>query len=82
MIPKSIRAGLSLGLIVSLSSWAGAQERGAGNPRESVRRAFERSGLDEGEPFPDVTIYDAEGEEFQTRELRGDYSVLVTGCLT
>jgi len=35
-----------------------------------------------GTRMPDVQIFDAEGEPFSTRDLKGDYSVLVFGCLT
>jgi len=35
-----------------------------------------------GEPLPDVTIYDDQGEEFQLRRLKGEHTVLVFGCLT
>jgi cytochrome oxidase Cu insertion factor (SCO1/SenC/PrrC family) len=32
--------------------------------------------------LPDVVLYDEHGEEFSTTSLRGQYSVLVFGCLT
>ena len=36
-----------------------------------------------GEPIPDVTGYDEQGEPFPLRaRLRGSYTVLVFGCLT
>jgi cytochrome oxidase Cu insertion factor (SCO1/SenC/PrrC family) len=36
-----------------------------------------------GEPVPDVTAYDAKGEKFHLNEkLKGEYSVVVFGCLT
>jgi cytochrome oxidase Cu insertion factor (SCO1/SenC/PrrC family) len=35
-----------------------------------------------GEPFPDLTVYTADGKEFKTSSLRGHYTVLAFGCLT
>lgn len=38
--------------------------------------------LEAGSMLPKVTLYDDRGEEFSTNSLRGQYSVLVFGCLT
>lgn len=35
-----------------------------------------------GDQLPDVSAFDEDGREFSLSELRGDYSVLVFGCLT
>lgn len=35
-----------------------------------------------GSQLPDVSAFDAEGRPFALSELRGEYSVLVFGCLT
>lgn len=35
-----------------------------------------------GERLPEITIYDAQGESFQLREVEGELSVIVFGCLT
>jgi cytochrome oxidase Cu insertion factor (SCO1/SenC/PrrC family) len=35
-----------------------------------------------GELLPDVTVYDPDGKEFKTTDLRGHYTVLTFGCLT
>ncbi len=43
---------------------------------------FQGSGPALGQPLPDLTVYDAEGREFKLSSLKGDYSVLVFGCLT
>ncbi len=43
---------------------------------------FQGSGPVLGQPLPDITVYDAEGKEFKLSSLKGDYSVLVFGCLT
>ena len=36
----------------------------------------------QGKQLPDVTAWDEDGREFSLTELRGEYSVLVFGCLT
>ena len=43
---------------------------------------FQGSGPALGQPLPDITVFDAEGKEFKLSSLKGDYSVLVFGCLT
>jgi len=35
-----------------------------------------------GSPLPDVVVYDEDGREFSLTDLRGEYAVLVFGCLT
>ncbi|MDG1893882.1 MAG: hypothetical protein P8J37_03135 [Fuerstiella sp.] len=35
-----------------------------------------------GSALPDVVVYDEDGREFSLNELRGEYTVLVFGCLT
>lgn len=43
-----------------------------------------RADLDErvGQPLPDVTVYDAQGEPFALSSLRGSHGVIIFGCLT
>ena len=38
--------------------------------------------LGPGDPFPAVEVYDAAGKPFNTKNLTGQYTVLVNGCLT
>ena len=78
-VVRKATVGLSLCLI---SSFGSAQDASPETGREMVRRQFEASGLTVGCQFPDVEISDAKGKPFQTSELRGTYTVLVTGCLT
>ncbi|MCP4260592.1 MAG: hypothetical protein GY774_24150 [Planctomycetes bacterium] len=40
------------------------------------------SGLQIGKPFPPIKIFDVDGKEFSTEQLKGHYTVLVAGCLT
>jgi len=35
-----------------------------------------------GDKLPDLTIYDDQGQDFQLTRLKGQYTVLVFGCLT
>jgi cytochrome oxidase Cu insertion factor (SCO1/SenC/PrrC family) len=75
------KAGVCLALCL-IASVGPAQDESPENPREAVRRQFLASGLEVGSQFPDIQIHDAEGKPFRTGDLRGNYSVLVTGCLT
>ncbi len=43
---------------------------------------FQGSGPAVGQSLPDLTVYDAQGKEFKLSSLKGNYSVLVFGCLT
>ena len=38
--------------------------------------------LEPGDAFPELRIFDAEGDPFDTRSLKGQHTVLVSGCLT
>ena len=35
-----------------------------------------------GDPFPEIDVHDAAGKRFNTRSLKGKYTVIVNGCLT
>ncbi|MCP4782894.1 MAG: hypothetical protein GY903_04390 [Fuerstiella sp.] len=49
---------------------------------ERVRRIFDETSPNLNSPLPDVTCYDAEGNEFKLRSLKGHHTVLLFGCLT
>ena len=51
----------------------------SGGPRGG---SFGSSTPNVGDTLPDITVYDSEGKEFNLRRMRGNYSVLVFGCLT
>lgn len=70
---------LTLLAAVVLGTTAHSQEE---NARQALNVEFAASGLQVGSQFPDVRIYDAEGKPFQTGDLNGAYTVLVSGCLT
>lgn len=50
--------------------------------RDGAARRFEANGLNVGDPFPAVDVFDAAGQPFNTSRLKGRYTVLVSGCLT
>lgn len=43
---------------------------------------FFETGLKVGDPFPEMSIFDAAGKPFNTRSLKGQYTVVINGCLT
>jgi cytochrome oxidase Cu insertion factor (SCO1/SenC/PrrC family) len=71
-----IEFALLLGISTLLAGNAFAQPGGGGGrgPGGSLPEV--------GTVIPDITLYDAGGKEFSTTSLRGQYSVLVFGCLT
>ena len=48
----------------------------------AMRGGFEASGLKIGSAFPAIDIYDAGGKPFNTASLKGQFTVVVAGCLT
>jgi len=74
----ALLVGISTVLAGSAFAQPGGTPRGgAGGSRGA------RGNLPEvGTMLPDITLYDDGGEEFSTSSLRGQYSVLVFGCLT
>lgn len=69
MMSRMLSAGLLLSFVVAP---VGGQQ--------TPRAQFDVPGP--GEAVPEVTVFDDSGREFSLRELRGEYSVLVFGCLT
>ncbi len=56
--------------------------RFGGRPGRAPGGPSQGSGALVGQPLPDIAVYDAQGGEFKLSSLKGDYSVLVFGCLT
>lgn len=52
------------------------------SPREQVRNRFAARSPKVGQLLPDVSAYDADGKPFKLSSLKGQYTVLVFGCLT
>ena len=77
---------LTLGLLVMFSPRPVEREGGPGGQREgrlgAMRDRFEASGLEAGSAYPEVGIYDAQGRPFDTKSLKGHFTVVVSGCLT
>lgn len=77
-IKKIVHATIALGLIAA-SSLSQAQRAG---PSGDIPRFIEM-GPKVGEQLPDLTIVDDMGSPVNIREItKGNYSVLVLGCLT
>ncbi len=55
---------------------------GGGRPGSTGKGRLSGSGLEVGSALPDVTVFDSKGKELQIASLKGDYTVLVFGCLT
>jgi hypothetical protein len=49
---------------------------------ERLERIFDTTSPDIGELLPNVTCFDAGGDKFRLRSLKGQYTVLLFGCLT
>jgi len=75
-------AALILGALCAASLAWPQPPRGAGPEQARLKARFEATGLKPGVPFPEVSIYDEEGKPFDTRSLKGKYTVIVNGCLT
>lgn len=50
--------------------------------RDGVMQGFDRKAPAVGEQLPNLRAYNAAGEAIQLGELKGNYTVLVFGCLT
>jgi cytochrome oxidase Cu insertion factor (SCO1/SenC/PrrC family) len=59
-----------------------AAEEKPEQPRQTVIRIFNETSPEIGQPLPAVACFDETGERFQLRQLEGQYSVLMFGCLT
>ena len=47
-----------------------------------MQAQLENAGISPGKSLPDVSGLDIEGEPFRLADLKGHYSVIVSGCLT
>ena len=52
------------------------------SPRDNVIHEFNRLAPAVGAPLGDVKVLDAEGHSFDLGAVRGQYTVVVFGCLT
>lgn len=80
---KIVHATLALALVATpLLSNAQQGQRPPGGPSGDIER-FVELGPKVGEQLPDLTIVDDMGMPVNIREItKGNYSVLVLGCLT
>ena len=71
---RPILSGVVTSIVMLTIAWTGhAQERGQGALSGAP-------GV--GDSLPDVQVYLSDGTPFSTGELKGNYTVLVFGCLT
>ena len=52
------------------------------SPRDGVLQSFDRKAPAVGDELPDLKAYDSAGQAIRLGELKGQYTVLVFGCLT
>lgn len=79
-----LRTGLVIlvGISTVLAGTAFGQPGGTGRGAAGAGRGAGGDLPEVGSALPDITLYNDRGEEFSTTSLRGQYSVLVFGCLT
>ncbi len=70
----------ALALFCAPIGWTQAPERP--EAQRQLQERFSAAGIEAGAPFPEVDVFDAEGNPFNTRSLNGKYTVIVNGCLT
>lgn len=58
------------------------QSPGGSRPGSTGTGRLSGSGLKVGSPLPNVAVFDSKGKELKIASLKGDYTVLVFGCLT
>ena len=74
-------------LLMFLASVAAANAQTSSDPGKQpdtsqIQPWFDASGLKVGNRFPAAEIYDEAGRPFNTRSLKGQYTIVVNGCLT
>ena len=80
---QAVALVLSLVLVASAQApERKSQQRKADSPRNQLARRFDARSPKLNGPLPDVSGYNVDGEPFSLSSLKGEYSVLVFGCLT
>ncbi len=69
-------------LVASFAFVSHGQFPGRGSAPRGPSGTFSQSGLKVGDPLPDITCVDEEGKPFRLSSLKGNYTVIVFGCLT
>lgn len=72
---------LLAGLAAPANAQAPDNERGQA-ARQALEDRFQAFPLKIGDAFPEIDVFDSEGRKFNTRSLKGKYTVIVNGCLT
>ena len=75
-------AALSLLVLLPWNHLAPAQQGSSFSGRQAMQQRFDLAAPELGSAFPDLRAYDDSGKEISLSALRGNYTVLVFGCLT
>ena len=68
-------------LMATGTVWAQPPGSAGRSPGAQVTERF-KSAPDVGQSLPDVTLYAADGRQLSLADLKGNFSVIVFGCLT
>ena len=79
-----IQSAIVLGFLLfsNLGIVSYGQFPGRGSAQSGLYETFSQYGVKVGDPLPDITLVDAEGEPFPLENLKGNHTVIVFGCLT
>lgn len=79
---RSITPVLLATILLGVTQPLEAQQRSKDSARSRLNGRFDSSAPKIGDTLPDVSGFTADGRPFKLRTLRGQYTVLVFGCLT
>ena len=73
---------IAIGFLSATAAFGQTRPTQGQSGRQGVMQSFDRKSPAVGQQLPNVSAYNAAGETIQLRDLKGDYTVLVFGCLT
>ena len=73
---------LCLSSLLNSNRDVAAQQRTPFSGRQAMQQRFDRAAPELGAILPDLRAHDEQGNAFALRAQRGQYTVLVFGCLT
>jgi cytochrome oxidase Cu insertion factor (SCO1/SenC/PrrC family) len=91
IVMTKVRTLLTVAALVAMTTGAAqAQDRGGrggrggdgDNQRGGMPKMLREGSPQIGQTIPNVTIYDARGNEIEIHALKGKHKVIVFGCLT
>jgi cytochrome oxidase Cu insertion factor (SCO1/SenC/PrrC family) len=75
----------SIGKYIALAAMLSLLGPSATAPAQEEKKSEEEFVLESptvGDSLPDLVVYDSQGNELRTSQLKGHYTVLTFGCLT